>query len=47
MTFNRLNFILASMIFVGVIGSLCAITTLNSYKENNLGTKVTIFLANN
>lgn len=46
MTFNRLNFILASMIFIGVIGSFCA-TTLNTYKQNNLGTKVTIFLANN
>jgi len=45
MTFNRLNLILGSMIFVGVIGSLCVITTLNSYKQNHVGTKITIFLA--
>lgn len=45
MTFNRLNLILGSMIFIGVIGTVCATTTLNSYKQNHVGTKITIFLA--
>lgn len=47
MTFNRLNLILASMIFLGVVSSLCVVTTVNNYKENNLGVQITKFIDDN
>lgn len=47
MTFNKLNLILASMIFLGVVSSLCVVTTINNYKENNLGVQITKFIEEN
>lgn len=47
MTFNKLNLILASMIFLGVVSSLCAVTTINIYQENNLGFHITKFIDDN
>jgi hypothetical protein len=45
MTFAKLNTFLFFIIFLGVISSLCAITTLKIYKENNLGNKISIFIS--
>lgn len=45
MSFNKINTILAMAIFLGVVTSLCAVTTMESYNQNNLGTQVTKFLA--
>jgi hypothetical protein len=47
MTFNKLNTILAITIFLGVVTSLCTVTTMNSYKDNNLGTNISKFLIEN
>lgn len=47
MTFNKINTILAITIFLGVVTSLCAVTTMNSYKDNHLGTNISKFIAKN
>ncbi len=46
MTFNKINTILAITI-LGVVTSFCAVTTMNSYKDNHLGTNISKFIAEN
>lgn len=47
MTFNKLNTILAITIFLGVVTSICAVTTMNSFKDNNVETNISKFIAEN